>query len=1001
MTPAHGKAQACASDRPLAVPRSAGVPQRGALAARAAQLLPCRVARALALAAALLGAAMAPAKALGQKPFIALDRAAAGSAAVVLAEAGRVADLYVDGNDHAGVLRAAASLRDDLGRVTGIRPRLEQSAPRGPDVVIVGTLGKSRLVDGLVAAGKLDATSIAGKWEGWLALTVTDPMPGVGRALVIAGSDRRGTIYGIYELSEQIGVSPWYWWADVPVQRASALYATLPEPVSDAPAVQYRGIFLNDEAPALTGWAKQRYGGYNHEFYEKVFELILRLRGNYLWPAMWDAAFYDDDPLNGKLADEYGVVIGTSHHEPMARAHKEWLRYGKGPWDYARNEAVLRDFWWQGAVRAKDFEKIVTLGMRGDGDEPMSEESNVALLQRIVGDQRKMLSRLPAAPQVWALYKEVQDYYEKGMRVPDDVILLWCDDNWANIRRLPTPEERKRPGGAGVYYHFDYVGGPRSYKWLNVTPIPKIWEQMHLAWEYDARKLWIVNVGDLKPMEVPIEFFLSYAWKPDAWPASRLQEYLQEWAAREFGRQHAVEIADIVAQYTKYNGRRKPEQLEPETYSLVNYNESERVLAEYRDLASRAERINGLLAQEKRDAFFQLVLYPVKAGAVVNELYGVAGMNRLYAKQGRAAANVLAARARELFRQDAELSAQYHALGGGKWNHMMSQTHLGYTYWNQPPANVMPAVSEVQLPAGGALGVAVEGSVATWPGPGGDALSLPALDAYGRRPRFVEVFNRGLKPVRYSVAADQPWLVLSGATGSVAVQERVGVDVRWEQVPRGAREAMLTISGDDGSRAKVRVPLRQRDAAVDAAAKGDAKAAGGRPPRFVETDGVVSIEAAHFARQVAPQGRSWLLVPDHGRTLSAMTALPVAAPPLAANEMRLEYDIALAKTGAVTLHTTLAPTQKFQPGEGLKFAVSIDDEAPQIVNMHADTSQAAWERSVSDGAVSFRTRHELQRPGAHTVKFWAVSPGVVLQKLVLDAGGLKPSYLGPPESPRL
>ena len=317
----------------------------------------------------------------------------------------------------------------------------------------------------------------------------------------------------------------------------------------------------------------------------------------------------------------------------------------------------------------------------------------------------------------------------------------------------------------------------------------------------------------------------------------------------------------------------------------------------------------------------------------------------------------------------------------------------------------MPAVSEVQLPAAGALGVAVEGSAAVWPGPGGDALSVPALDAYERRARFVEVFNRGTQPVRYSVTADQPWLELSRATGSVAVQGRVKVDVRWAEVPRDAREATLTVSSDDGSRTKVRVPLRQREAALDAAIGG----AGAHPSRYVETGGVVAIEAPHFARQFAPQGRSWLLVPDHGRTLSAMTPLPVDAPPVPAtaiaagaeDAMRLEYDIALAKAGTVTLHTTLAPTQKFQPGEGIRFAVSIDGEAPQVVNMHSDTSQAAWERSVSDGAVTFRTRHTVQRPGAHTVKFWAVSPGVALQKLVVDNGGLKPSYLGPPESPAL
>ncbi len=273
--------------------------------------------------------------------------------------------------------------------------------------------------------------------------------------------------------------------------------------VQGEPAVKYRGIFLNDEAPALTGWVKEKYGSYNREFYMKVFELLLRLKGNYLWPAMWNSAFNEDDPLNPKLADEYGIVMGTTHHEPMLRAQQEWKRHGTGPWDYSRNAAELQEFWKAGIERNKRYESIITVGMRGDGDLPMTEESNVALLEKIVAEQRKILAAemnpdLSQVPQLWALYKEVQEYYEKGMRVPDDVTLLWCDDNWGNIRRLPTEQERKRAGGAGIYYHFDYVGDPRSYKWINTNPIPKVWEQMHLAYEYGATRIWIVNVGDLK-----------------------------------------------------------------------------------------------------------------------------------------------------------------------------------------------------------------------------------------------------------------------------------------------------------------------------------------------------------------------------------------------------------------------------------------------------------------------------------------------------------------------
>ncbi|NYE59529.1 hypothetical protein FHW58_000681 [Duganella sp. 1224] len=933
-----------------------------------------------------------PAQALGQKKLAWFDQPPPD--AVALASNGQAARIYIDAADHAGVIRAAGDLQADIARVSAARPLLVKGGkPAGADVIIVGTVGKSALIDQLVAAGKLDVSSIKGKWEGWQVQTLRQPLPGVDRALVIAGSDKRGTIFGIYEMSEQIGVSPWNWWADVPAAKHASVYASAGAAVSDAPVVQYRGIFLNDEAPALTDWVKQRYGGFNHQFYEKVYELILRMRGNYLWPAMWGKAFYDDDKLNGKVADEYGVVIGTSHHEPMMRAHDEWRRYGGGkPWDYNRSADALREFWTQGLRVSQGQEKLITLGMRGDGDEPMSEGANVALLERIVKDQRDIIAKevnpdVTKVPQVWALYKEVQEYYEKGMRVPDDVMLLWCDDNWGNIRRLPTADERKRAGGAGIYYHFDYVGGPRSYKWINVTPLPKVWEQMHLAWQYQANRMWIVNVGDLKPMEVPIEFFLTYAWNPAAWPAERLPDYLKLWAAREFGPAHADDIADIVAKYARYNGRRRPEMLEPTTYSLVNYNEATRIVDDYNALAARAEKISAALPADKRDAFFQLVLYPVKASAVANELYVTAGLNQLYGLQGRTATNDLAARARALFAEDAELVRRYHQdISGGKWNHMMSQTHLGYTYWNQPPRNVMPPVTEMQVPEEADMGVAVEGSAQVWPGPGGEALALPALDVFEKKARFIDIFNRGRQAFDYTVSASEPWITLDKPAGKVDRQQRVMVDVRWAEVPDGARSATLTVSGA-GGKTTVKVPLR-KPAGADAL-KG-----------FIETDGVVSMEAEHYTRAVAADQRSWLRIPDHGRTLSGMTTLPVDASAEETPRMRLEYEMQLFSAGKVEVQTTLAPTQKFQPGAGLRYAISFDDEAPQIINMHADGSEKAWEKTVADGATVLTSRHTITQPGPHTLKFWVVDPGVVLQKLVVNAGGVKPSYLGPPESPR-
>jgi hypothetical protein len=936
-----------------------------------------------------LGASPA-ALALGRKPFVS---SAPIRGAFPLVARGVAAPIVVDPQDYAGVLRAAGDLQQDIERVTGVRPeRVEGAAPRGL-AVVVGTLGRNGLIDRLVQQGKLDVDAIRGRWESSIIQVVERPWPGAGRALVIVGSDKRGTIFGMYDLSEEIGVSPWYWWADVPVRHREALHVEAGRHVRGEPKVKYRGIFLNDEAPALSGWTHEKFGGFNHQLYTRVFELLLRLRANFLWPAMWGNAFADDDPLNPKLADEYGIVVSTSHHEPMMRAHDEWRRYGKGPWNYATNPDVLRAFWTEGIRRTAAHEKIVTLAMRGDGDEPMSEEANVALLQRIVADQRKILADelkrdVTTIPQVWALYKEVQEYYEKGMRVPDDVTLLWCDDNWGNIRRLPTAEERKRSGGAGIYYHFDYVGGPRSYKWLNTIPIPKIWQQMHLAWRYGADRIWVVNVGDLKPMEVPIQFFLDYAWDPEALPAHSLPDYLRAWAEREFGAPHARGIAEIVAAYTRFNGRRKPEMLEPQTYSLVDYREAETVVAEYRALAERAEALYAQVPKDARDAFYQLVLHPVKASATVTELYVTVGRNRVHAAQGRTSTNDLAERARELFRQDGALSREYNeALAGGKWRHMMDQTRIGYTYWNQPPRNAMPGVQEIQPSEDAEMGVAIEGSAGSWPGGGGGEPTLPTLDAHGQPSRYLEVFNRGLAPFEYRIETSSAWLRVEPASGTVERDRRVRVSADWSAAPKGAACASLVVSGPKGSEVTVEVPLRNF-----AAPEG--------PPGFVESDGYVSIEAEHYTRAVAPPGRSWLRIPGHGRTLSGMTTLPVTAPSLGSGPQGqwLEYGIHLSSKGDVRVDAHLAPTQKIRPGPGLRYAVSFDDEAPRVVDVHADGSLAAWEKSVADGVTVLRSKHVIAEPGFHVLRFWALDPALVLQKLVVDAGGLRPSYLGPPES---
>ncbi|MCB0642593.1 MAG: glycosyl hydrolase 115 family protein, partial [Phaeodactylibacter sp.] len=414
--------------------------------------------------------------AIETKPYV-TSEAAAGN--FPLATKGAVANLLLSDADFPGVLRVAGHLQDDLFAVTGQRPTLLKAVPESDQLlVIIGTLGQSSLIDQLAKAGKIDARALEGRWEKFTTQFVENPFEGIQKALVIAGSDKRGTIYGMYGLSAQIGVSPWYYWADVPIVRRSELHVLPGVHTDGEPKVKYRGIFINYEAPALSGWAFENFGGFNAQFYDHVFELILRLKGNYLWPSMWGRMFYVNDPENPALADEYGVVIGTSHHEPLMRAHAEWREFGEGAWNYQTNADRLIEFWEEGIRRMGDHESIVTIGMRGDGDEPMTEGTAIELLETIVKKQRSIIADVTqkpveSTPQIWALYKEVQAYYDKGMRVPDDVTLLLCDDNWGNIRKLPNLDAPPRKGGYGIYYHFDYVGGPRNYKWLNTNQIER------------------------------------------------------------------------------------------------------------------------------------------------------------------------------------------------------------------------------------------------------------------------------------------------------------------------------------------------------------------------------------------------------------------------------------------------------------------------------------------------------------------------------------------------
>lgn len=797
----------------------------------------------------------------------------------------KIVNILLDSKDQKGINLAVENMREDCNRVFGLKPHLMTDVSEG-NCIIVGSLN-SVYVQQLIKKNKLDKKELLSKNEKYIITTVEQPFEGVEKALVIAGSDRRGTIYGIYELSKQLGVSPWYWWMDVPVVKRTEAYV-LPGLYTDGePAVKYRGIFLNDEAPCLTSWVKQYYGTNfgDHRFYAQVCELILRLKGNFLWPAMWGWAFYADDPLNSKTADEMGVIIGTSHHEPMARNHQVWVRKRKeyGAWNYATNKKVLDQFFREGVERVKGTEDVITIGMRGDGDEAMSEDTNVKLMESIVENQRKIIKNVTGksadkTPQVWALYKEVLDYYDKGMRVPDDVIMLLCDDNWGNVRRLPNEKERKHPGGWGMYYHVDYVGAPRNSKWMNMTPIQGMWEQLHLTYEYGVDKLWILNVGDLKPMEYPITLFMDMAWNPREYTVDNFMEHSRRFCAQLFGEAQADEAARILDLYSKYNGRVTAEMLDCKTYNLET-GEWKQVADDYVRLEAEALRQYLSLAPEYKDAYKQLLLFPVQAMSNLYEMYYAQAMNHKLYTAGIPEANYWANKVESCFKRDKALSDDYNnVMSQGKWKGMMTQKHIGYTSWNDDfPADRLP-----------------------------------------------EIFR----------------------------------------LPEAVKDAGgYVFSGDDG---------------------------------------YISMEAEHFFEKKSSEGVDWKIIPNMGRTLSGVTLMPYTKP---VEGSTLSYKMVLPeeakKLKEVHVIVVVKSTLAFQETKGHKYTVGFRGGNEKTVNFNGNLNELpeniydVFYPTVARRVVEKKIKLELpvSNDGVYILDFKPLNPAIVLEKIVVDWGGYKDSYL--------
>jgi len=927
-----------------------------------------------------------------------------------LAAEDKAADVFVDENDWKVARIAACDLALDIQRVTGRKPAVKHTpAELSEYAVLIGTLGKSPVIDRLAAAGRLEVDDIQGRWETSVIVPVADPLPAVKQALVIAGSDRRGTAYGVYELSRRIGVSPWYWWADVTPRHRETLYLAPDRVRLGPPAVKYRGIFINDEMWGIRPWASGNFApeegqGLGPKTYARIFELLLRLRANYLWPAMHRGTIpFNYYPRNKLVADDYAIVMGSSHIEPMLRNNiygAEWDQEGSGEWNYRTNRRAIYDYWERRIETNGRFENVYTLGMRGQDDEPMKAGRNaqekIELLEQIFRDQREILRKhvdpdLSKVAQVFIPYTEVLGIYDAGLKVPDDVTICWPDDNFGYIRRLPTPEEQARRGGSGIYYHIQWLNGATTaYTWLNTTPPALIFEEMSKAWQYGARRLWVLNVGDIKPGEIGMEFFLQMAWDPQRRQPETLRNFLAEWAARDIDPRFAPQIAAIMEEYFRLGFARRPEHLvqyrsgmplQYSWFSHQHYNdEAQQRLDRYARIAQCAERIYGQLPRERRDAFFQLVLYPVQCAALMNQKIIYADKSMRYGAAGRASAGEYAKKARAASARIIELTEHYNTglvTAGAKWNYMM--TWAPGPWGRQFYQFVMPPLSDFDGAGPPRLKVALEG---------GHGEVLADLSVYTQGRRFIDLFNTGKGRIDWQATPSEPWVRLSQTQGSFTTEQRLWVSVDWQSVPAGDHiEATIDIRSSAGEK-RIVLPLFDPQ----------------RPDRdtvsgFVESHGYVSMEAEHYSRRIDRHGAAWRVVQGLGRSGDSVTVLPASVPSrtdpaaIRAHSPALQYDVYLFSTGNVQLHIDCLPTRPVGPDRGVRLAASIDQTEPQVLG-----ENPRFAGDVLANLRRYETSLAIHKPGPHTLTIWMVDPGVVIDKIVLYTAAPRESYLGPPES---
>ena len=993
------------------------------------------------------------------------------------------ANIYVHQDDHPQVLRVVTDFQADIELITGKKPQINNTAPDAGTAVIIGSIGGSPIIRQIIADGKLDeAKDIEGKWEAFVLKLVANPVPGVDKALVIAGSDSRGTIYGVYDMSERFGVSPWYWWGDVPVTRKSAVGVPSDFFYAEGePSVKYRGIFMNDETN-FEQWSGQLKndtdspGQVNAATYRKVYELILRLKMNALWPAMHEAGddflkYTDKGPyaeggvsLNFKAANDYGIVIGTSHCEMLGRSAvdevwDEWARrnYGKydAPglpgYDYSMNPQAILQFWREHLEVHKDFEAIYSVGMRGRHDGEMSFaglpvpsgqsippiQDRVALLNRIIHDQRELLEEVlgkPAEeiPQALIPYNEIGEYYNRGLDLPEDVILMWAEDNYGQVRQISTDTERARSGRSGVYYHESYYGTPLTYLWLSTTSHVFMYEEMKRAYDTDADAYWIINVGDIKPTELSMNFWAAMSRDIDKYNVDNINEFYQYISMRDYGvdADTGSKIGEMMDKLYQITTTQRPEFMGGvQAFSRVNNGDEDQiVINRLNAIADESTKIYESLTGGYRDAYYQMVHYTVLATKWTAEWVGYQRMHSTSRTQGRYMSTIAYEQLSRYAWNNLVNDVYYYnkMLSDGKWDMIMDPYHTG----GRIPMLRRPDQVTYQAPptAVNALGSVIEGQ-----SNGSENVTL-RFSSLTNDARFLDVFTRDANPKDYLISTSAPFIKPGKTSGTVSVEERLWVQIDWDQLTPGVHEGTIVVydvtNPDEPVSIKTFPVIAEKFNLADPIFER-------KDPLYVMANNYVVIEGEHFSRMVARGEDEWRVVPKLGRGSGAAVSL---YPPHTSKEARitedfqnkaarLEYDVYFATAG--THLVTVYRTARLNEGnyddhevydqrspKSMNAAVSLDDAEPtssQIVvgeysmwtynaTNHQFTRKTNWQNMVRLNGEVITVRVEVPEPGIHTLNVFQYDPSFAFDRILIQPGTTNTmgvfthSVFGPPES---